>query len=604
MKWKAWLLSSSLLVTPAWAAIPGNTLVVSTVAVLKALPVGTGLGSPNVRVLGYYSTTMNCPIDYKWSPTSALADDKGAILNPDLNPGNGRWLLNQPTHSPLHTCVYGLLADGTSNNYTRLQAALNWAHTYGANWVHIDGTPGGTSGPTNCTAAIVFGTSLEVPEGEIVEGDGNGTLASGQSGNTCLYFNNTVGWGLESLSVQSGIGLTPFESPKFRDFTINAPSSTSTGGCIRLNSISGGFTDDNSSQQAIIHPEIRNMTCYMGFITNNGQLGFQINKGADGTIFHSDSYNGLTGIDLEGSDDITIDGGCRVTNTYGAAVRFATQGTFGNNDTIQNCQLLTIADTGAMNTVNSQLFDNARSSTISNVFFEGQAPAGGALLSTIHLSGGLTAGVHDNNLTTTATNTLLVDGVYNNITVVNNGTAGGTLTQSRFNNGNYFFNGSGLQQTLVHYGNGQNVDSGWPFNSKIALEVLTFPKVDLVWTPSLPGMQYLSIGTTEVPVNNLFTFSATGTSNYLDFRHSNSYNVMGTFDLSIHAWESSGTGQITCQLTDNGATVGSTVSQNITASPTWYTLAFNQAIATDAGVRCASTGNTSALLGQINLIEH
>lgn len=581
---------------------PINVTTFPSVATMRTVPVASAAFYKDVQVTSYYGTPNNCPIYYHWNASDSTADNGGTVINPTGNSGNGRWNANMPK-GPVHTCWFGVKPDGTTNNATQLQATLNAAHTT-TNWVHIDGIAGSGSG--DCTNRINFGTTLSVPEGEIVEGDGQGTAGSGIWGNTCLNFTNTAGWALETLSVQSGIGTTPFESPKFRDFALYTTSSTSAGGCIRINTIAGGFTDDASSQQYVVHPEVRNVLCYMGFITNNGQIGFQCSKCFEGTLFHSDFYNGLTGIDLEGSDNMSVDGGFRVTNTYGPLIKLQSHNTFGNNDTIQNGQLLLIADTGAGQTVDSMLLDTARSSTISNLFFEAAAPAGGAITSVIHLNGGFSAGIHDNNIgTTSPPRWLTVDGIYTNITAINNGSSGGIISRAVFNNGNYFFNGSGLQQNIVHFGNTLNADFGWPFNSKAVEDIPYTSNVVNIFTPSYQGLSYLAQGTTEIPADNKWQFPLTGSLQYLDWRGSvQGAARTGTFDTQIFAYQPGG-GTAACTITDGGTPVaGGYTTQVVTASPAWYTIANAQTASSDAGVRCYNAGGAGLVMAQVNIVKH
>ncbi len=588
---------------PASAAFnPANVPAVATIAALRAIPVTAAPQYTNIIVQDYYGTGSGCPIQYKWNASDSTADDGGGVINPTGNAGAGRWNQNVPAGSPVHTCTFGVKPDNSTDNYTQLQAALTWANSAKINVIHIDGKQGGGSG--TCTYAIKFGTTLTPYEGQIIQGDGAGSASSTAGwGGTCLSFTNTSGWALQTLSVQSGVGTTPFEAPKFRDLAIYTPSSTTAGGCIRLNAISGGFTDDTTTQQYMMHPEIRNVLCYMGFITNNGQIGFQCSKCFDGTVFHSDFINGLNGIDLEGSDNIVIEGGCRISNTYGSFVKFVAQGTFGNNNTLQNCQLLSIADTGASQTVDSLVYNAARTSVIANNLFEATAPSGGSITSQIRLVSGFSASIRDNSMTASATNWLKVDSDYQNITATNNGSAGTNLSSATFgaSAGSTYLSSSVLQ-TLTHYGNGQG-DGGWPFNTVKAVDVVTVPSVQLTWTPSMGGLQYSSIGTTEKPSQNRFTFGGTGGSNYLDFRRDVGYLVTGTFDIQVHAWMTGGSGTLTCQVTDNGSLAGSSQNASLTTAPTWFTLVTNQAVATDAGVRCWSD-STSALLAQINLVNH
>jgi hypothetical protein len=96
----------------AWAGNnPANMPVTPTIASLRAIPVAAATLYPNIQVQDYYGTGSGCPIQYKWNAADSTADDSGAIINPTGNVGAGRWNLNLPPASPLHSCVYGVKID-------------------------------------------------------------------------------------------------------------------------------------------------------------------------------------------------------------------------------------------------------------------------------------------------------------------------------------------------------------------------------------------------------------------------------------------------------------------------------------------------------------
>jgi hypothetical protein len=593
------VLALMLVALPARAAGPeiSKIRVVSTIATLRAIPVVAAAQYPNVRVTDYYGTGTNCPIEYVFNASDVRTDDGGAIINPTGNAGNGRWDLNLPSGSPLHTCVYGVKVDspasaGTgTDNTTQLQAALNWAFNYGPNRVHLDSLQG---------YCIMVASVITPNQGEIIEGDGNGQSINSVNTGSCLSYTGIPGgsgaYVLTTQSVLTGIGTTGFASPKFRDFTIYYFSiDTNPGGCIQLNSIAGGFTDTTSSQQPMIDPEIRNIFCSLRAINNSAKIGFQISKARDGVLDGDTVFGGNNGFDIEGSENIRLQG-CAISATYGEDIRIAEQNTFSQVNLVQNCQLLGPVNYGQ--TVDSMLYDSARESVIQNNFFENFTTS---LNSIIHLQNGINAGVYSNAIGANATNWLLVDGIWNTITATGNAALGVYLTTAKFNNGNYFFSGSSTS-TLSHYGNG-NGDQGWPFNSKNGLEQNFAPKVEAIYSPDYNGLTPNGYGLSEIPVNSTFNMPVSGSSSSgdLEFTFNRLPAPTGTFDVSIHAWMASGTGNIVCQLEDNGALVGSPITQAITATPTWYTLAFAQAISTSAGLRCWNT--TSGQVAYFNLAQ-
>lgn len=591
---------------PAVAAVnPANMPVTPTIASLRVIPAAAGPTYANVQVQDYYGTGSGCPIQYKWNASDSRTDDGGAIINPTGNGGNGRWNLNLPPNSPVHSCVYGIKVDTpvlnltpVTDNSTQLQRMANWAYTYGPNLVFFDSIKG---------FCIGYSTPLAPNEGEIFEGNGTQQYAGLNPGNSCLVFPyTTVGYAIALQTPYPGNGQTPFESPKFRDFNINMRgATTSAGGCIQLNSIAGGFSDASGSQQPIIHPEITNVSCILGTNSSNVEIGFQCSKCADGTISKFDVYLGGTGIDLEGSENIQISGG-RITNTVGPMVKFIAQSTFGNNDSIHNYQFLSFANFGQ--SVDSFVHDEARSSSIYDNLLENFVLPDANIASGIYLHGGFSAGIHDNQVTIASTIPWLkTDTVYDNITAINNGTDGGLIGQASFSNSTYYYSSS-VRQSLAHYGNGVKGDYAWPYNTNLGQEQFLFPKVRQTWTPSTGGLQYPGYGASESPTSNDFTFPVTGSGNYLDFLPDVGYAMTGTFDIGVFAWQTTSTGQITCQITDNDTLVGSPIAQATTSTPTWYTIVTNQVVSTQAGVRCWNTGTGTtpnpAILGQINLQDH
>lgn len=588
-----------LLITtlPCMAANNPATLpVTATIASLKLIPVSAAPLYPNIQVQDYYGTGSGCPIQYKWNPSDSTADNGGTIINPTGNAGNGRWNINLPPKSPVHTCVFGVKVDSTTNNATQLQAALTWAHNSGPNWVHIDGGGGRNN--------INFATTLNPFQGELITGDGMGDDTT--AGNTLLNFTSASGWAFETLTPFPGFGLTSFESPKFRDLAITVGSSSNAGGCIRLNQIAGGFTDDNSSQQPMLNTELINITCQSGDIANNGRIGFQCSKCTEVMVKHIRFDGGLNGVDLEGVENGSIEN-CRITNTYDAAVKFVSHGTFGNLDTLSQCQLLAFQDHGQ--TIDSAVYDAARESSIANNFIE-YFPASYTLTQFIHLAGGFSANVSNNAITGVPGGfPLTVDGPYNSVTVIGNQSNGTVQNGVTYNNGNYFFSSSGIgpvRQEIVHYGNSNNMDLGFPFNSHLASETPLPTNLVNVFTGNVQGLDAGGYGLSEKPQIGWFTFpNVTGSTNYLQFNSDEQGPPSkGLFDVFVIAYQSNASsGQISCTITDSGVP-GSFTAQAVTGALKGYVIATAITASTDAGIRCYNSGSNGLILVEAGLIFH
>jgi hypothetical protein len=587
-----------------------NSVGTASIATLRELSESGGPLHPNVQVNDYYGVGNGCPIQYAWNATDNRPDDGGAVINPTGNNGIGRWNLALPANSPLHTCVYGVRVDSRAStgigtdNTTQLQNALNWAYNYGPNRVHLDSLQG---------YCIKIASIIHPNQGETMEGDGPGNTNSinsrGVARNTgsCLNYTGIPGsngaYVLTTQSILTGYGTAPFEAPKFRNFSINYFSTdTNPGGCIQVNSIAGGFTDTPGSQQYMVRPEFENIFCNMRLLAGSHKIGIQVSKGIDGFARNVSVFGGLNGFDIEGSENFQINGGS-VSYTYGSDVILNRQGTFGQVNSVQNIQLLSPA--GLSQTVDSLIYDNARSSIIQNVFTEDVTT--NTLNCQIHLVSGFTAGVYGNALTAPAKNWLCVDAPYNNITAYGNGSYGVGISEAKFSAGNSLYS-DGVPQVLSHFGNGVNGDSGWPFNSQMGLDQAFPPKVEAIWSPDYNGLTPNGWGLREVPVNSTYTLPTIGSNNFLQWTYNHLPAPTGTFDLSIHAWQTSGTGQITCQLTDNGSPVGRAISLNIKAAPAWYTLGFAEAISTGAGVECwnsgIGTGRNPAMFNLVQLQDH
>lgn len=564
-----------------------------SITALRAMPTILAPAFPNVVVTSYYAGgAAGCPIPYQWNSADSHADNGGGVIKlNDTGGASGRFDLSAP--SPTHSCYFGVKIDSSpagtgTDNLTQAQAWLDWTGSTGPNVAYLDSAQG---------FCMRVSAHLTPAQGEIIKGDGQGDTNATVGTGSCINYTGIPGgageWVLQLQTPFPGLGTTPFQSPKFENLSIYYFSTdTNPGGCIQLNSIAGGFTDAVDSQQPLIGPEIKNVYCSLRNLNNSAKIGIQISKARDGVLDGDTVFGGLNGFDLEGVENTRIQG-CAVTATFGSEIVLRRRGTFGNNTTIQNCQLLSLGDWGQ--TVDSILYDDARSSLVENTLFENFS-ATITLTSQIHLVGGFVAGLYDNVMTGGGTNWLLVDGTYNNITAYGNGGYGVGFAQAKFLAGNYWYP-SGLRSILAHSGNGTSGDEGWPFNSLNGLDTILPSGVYGVWSANVSGLANTGWGASEVPVNSIFTFPNTGSSgsNYLESLINVLPAPIGTFNLRIQAAQTTGTGQLTCQITDNGALVGASVAQNITVNMTWYYLAFAQAVTTNGGWRCWNTGTGTAL---------
>jgi hypothetical protein len=281
-------------------------------------------------------------------------------------------------------------------------------------------------------------------------------------------------------------------------------------------------------------------------------------------------------------------------------VRFLSEGgsaQFGNNDRIRGCQFLSLVPQGQ--TVDSFIYTTAISDSIEDVFFEGPAPPGGSLTSQIHIAGGITHFIKNNYMSGgpwggpsapwlyVSANILSLTAIHNNVPA--------QQSYPIFSGTRYWYNNV-VTSSWVHYGNGQAGDALWPANTTPLNQQMGINGI-AVYTPSTPGLVYAGAGTNTSTSNNLFVLNrGSSTSGYLQWANGYPASIPWTgpsINVQVLAYQGSGTGVITCQLMDNGALVGSPITNHTQPAGTlnFYNFNFNQAISTSGGVRCWSGAN-------------
>jgi len=579
-----------------------------TMAALRAVPVSGITANAEAHVADYYGTGYGCPIWYAWNAADKRADDGGGVINPAGNAGAGRWNIQLQPSSPIHSCQYGVKIDSpirsasvVTDNTVQLQRMINWAYTYGSNEVYLDAKKG---------FCIGHSKTLTPNEGEVFRGAGQQQTTGRNPGNTCLAFYGTSGPAILNQTPYPGFGTTQYEGPKFYNFgiyvSINNASLTPTG-CIQINSNAGGFTNDNASQQPVLHFVAENISCIMAY-GHPGQTGIYCAKCADGRVTSPDIQFGQYGIVFDGSDNMEINGSCRISEPYSGMVRFLSEGgtaQFGNNDRIRGCQFLSFAP--IKQAVDSFIYTTAISDSIEDVFFEGPPPPGGSLASQIHIAGGISHFIKNNYMSGgpyggPAAPWLHVSANILSLTAINNNVP--ALQSYPIFSGNRYWYNSSVTSSWVHYGNGQAGDALWPANTMPLNQQMGVNAI-VLYTPSTPGLVYDGAGISQSTHNNFFVLSnGSSSSGYLQWANGYPASMPWTgtgINVQLLAYQSKGPGAVTCQLMDNGSLVGSPITNRIqTGTVNKITYNFNQTISTNGGVRCWSGAN-GAYIGEVRV---
>jgi hypothetical protein len=383
-----------------------------------------------------------------WSAGSNAAPDGCAVFS---GAGSGRWI--RQLSGPLDVTMCGAYWDGSHDD----AAALNQAYRVAAAMRTSLTLPGGVG--------KVCSTVTAAP-GVILRGQGMGTAGVIGASPTLVDANcMKSGWVFDLVTPK---GSAQLEAPKYYDMSIRIAGTTAAGGCIRWNSVDGGFTDTAASQSYVMHPHAERIYCEMNSGLADQQVGLQCSKCFDGDFSQNNVLFGKYGIALEGSDVMCI--GCagpnRVAGAHDNLVRMASHGTFGNMDRIVENEILYPSDFGQR--YDAFIYDGAWSSTIESNHIEGQIKNG---LSAIHLDGGFTHSIQNNDIDAvvrsgvSVPNWLLADGKFVNLRVVNNGCGGCILGPALFNGGKgvtAYFNDGGVRQNITHAGNAANGDAGFP----------------------------------------------------------------------------------------------------------------------------------------------
>ena len=420
---------------------------VSAVASIEEMQAQSGSGMHVVQVLSYHQGQNKGGGLFVWIPTVASAPDNCVTFAGNNTPA-GRWV--RQLAGALDPTMCGAYWDGAHDD----AAVLTHAFAVASALHVILSLPGGTakvcSTVTTARAVTVRGQGMGTP-GDTAPSP---TIIDG----SCMK----TGWVFDIITPN---GTTNFEAPKYYDMEIRTASTGNPGGCIRWNSIAGGFTDTPASQFYMMHPHAERIWCSQ---QTRQQVGLQCSKCFDGDFSQNNITAGSIGIALEGSDVMCI--GCagpnRISYATDSLIRLAAHGTFGNMDRIVGNELLYPTDSHAP--YDSFIYDSARSSTIESNHIEGIVSG---VKSAIHVVGGFSTAILNNdidvlaNTASAAPHWLVAEGPFVNFRAFNNGCGGCVLGPALFSNKSPTYNNGGVPQIITHGGNAANGDAGFPFNS-------------------------------------------------------------------------------------------------------------------------------------------
>lgn len=450
-------------------------------------------------------------------------------------------------------------------------------------------TRGGASRiDSHMAAAIAIGGEIYFPSGEyhltntVTMAPGVIFRGAGQ-GNTVIFAGEgpTSTWGFELLLPN---GTEQVEAPKFYDMTIQA---TGSANGIRWNSITGGFTNDNTSQQYMERPRLVNVT--MSNDSSTLGLGIQMNKCFNFLVSGCEFKGFNSPMDFEGSD-VGLVVNNRTDGTYTYEVTANSHGTFGASLSIREND-----------------FNNPAAANVNGGFIASTYQIISVENNHMELDGGVTRTnlmafsgnsfeiwIHNNRVDSNGncTNWLNITPDVNRylVSVFNNVTATASSLQGNVSIGPQpYFNNSGGRCIFRHGGNGSG-DNVFPMNSDQFYGQAT-PYAAVV-SANTPGVDF---GTSTINPNcnqGLFQLSYdANVGHYMQIGDWVSYGapgnqLIGTMTIIV-ATAAGAAGLVgSWQVLDGGVSVATGTITHTVANQWYYTtLATSHAFTSNAQIR-------------------
>lgn len=514
----------SLAAVSGSAAYAAQPEIVTSVAALAG---GNWGAYPVLRLQSYYSggvsgggTLVLVPGD-----TTSATDNCAIFVD-----NSGHRFYRELNGTPLDVTMCGAHWDNSSDDADAITYGFTAAARLGSELT----CPGGT-GKIGSTVTPKAGVIFRCQGMEVSFINGGGVSGP------CFYLQNPN-------------GTAEVQSPSFYEFPLTCGGSVG----IQLNSVAGGFTDTSSTQQYMMRPKLTNVT-----INGGATAGFQCSKCFDGDISLSKFVGGGMGVNLEGSDWMSVGskGANRFVSQSNYPIAFVAHGTFGNGDVASHNDILAPA-----NGVGAYIYSTARSVFVENNFLEGTSNG----TCEINLNGGIHATVTNNQVTdATVSHWLCAAAPLVSIVATGNQTSnnggGGALIGSG-SGANVWYNAT-IRKAIVHYGNFR--EDGFPFNTQAQAATLG-NKVLFDATPSTyDNISNADYGASVLTRDNAYVLPALSSyGSLIDFT-AMPRTIIGTVDACFYASSSVNGTALKVQFLDGGVPQANG-SFALATVPKWY----------------------------------
>lgn len=382
----------------------------------------------------------------------------------------------------------------------------------------------------------------------------------GRDNLSCGFNYKSSGYLFELLTAN---GTAEIAGPQLKNMKLTGVAGSKI---LRLNSKTGGFTDNASSQCYIMRPLVEDCV-----IEGSGTgAGIEWNKCFNGVVNRTKIQGFDTALDLMGCDSISITGQSRMV-ANGVHVRAKSAGTFGSGLNLGNVEMLAASDNLVVSDYRDFILDD---SYLEQTFALSTGVA-------FDITGGLHFSMWANRIeipASAAPTLTKVTGdffMYRKGANKNSGPAWGADVWNAGAGALFWKNALNRQKIIV---DPNASESGPPFATLPTL--LNRPaRFKSAWemSPSVTSLSNSDQGVSVRVKNNAFVFPYNMTAQY-SFSDANKV-VTGNVNIYLKAYSSVDGLSLTVQRR-NGSTAISTIQQVLTTVPAWYQL-YSNVSATD-----------------------